>query len=373
MKIDHFDPPASNNDFAGNPALASAWSAQMSQNFDQGVNGVNQALAASGGTCQFYNPVTHGRTDPDLAPADITWNGFPRKFLGSGPGSPPNFAGAEAAISPGQSRSQDEYLEWHVIKNAAGQIISIQFTCEGYDYYEFLGMHAPDLVVALYQKFISPAVVKGDLFSNGKYQKLNHWNTRDGAMHLTHSANNLFAEVILAADATVRRKNATGVEVTSADTLCKCAQFGDSKRNSDPAIGAAVNALARQGRMLTLANPVGLYIDHLDDTSFRLPDGSMTTGWFQVLRGTAGHTLRAVFAPPPGSPFTVSDVKIGGTAVHFGGQIAQKITMKLTGVASVSNTIHNAPIPCVVSVGAAHLAVGMGAVSAARHPRRGEA
>src|SRR5262249_14997432 len=159
---------------------------------------------------------------------------------------------------------------------------------------------------------------------------LNHWNTADGAMHLTEPANNLFAEVQLAADATVRRKDNAGVEITSAIPLTRCAQFGDEGRNSDPAIGAGVNGFVRQGRMVTLANPVGLYIDPLDDSGFHLPDGSAATGWFRILRGVKGRTLRAVFEPPAGSAFTVSDVTIGGVPIQFGGQIAQKITMKLT-------------------------------------------
>jgi len=115
----------------------------------------------------------------------------------------------------------------------------------------------------------------------------------------------------------------------SAIPLTRCAQFGDERRNSDPAIGAGVNGLARQGRMVTLADPVGLYIDNLEDAGFRLPNGNPTTGWFKRLRGSDGHTIRAVFEPPDGSPFTVSDVTIGDTAITFGGQIAQHITMKL--------------------------------------------
>jgi len=360
MKIAQFDPPGNNGDFDGNPGLAAKWNKKMSDDFDSGVQDVNSTLAANGGgTSQFYNPVTHGLTDPDLTPAsvgDIPWNGFPRKFLGAGPGAPANFAVAEAPVSPGQARDQDEYLEWHVTKNAAQEIVSVQFTCEGYDYYDFLGKEAPDLLLGLYQKFISPAVKKAELFSGSQYQKLNKWNTHDGAMHLTQSANNLYAEVILAAQATVRRKDSAGVEVTSAIPLTKCASFGDERRNSDPAIGAGVNGFARQGRKITLANPVGLYIDHLDDAAFRLPDGAPTTGWFQVLRGSPGHTLRAVFAPPPGSAFTVSDVTIDTAAVKFGGQIAQHITMRLRGVASVDNTIHNSPVPCVGADAAMHAA-----------------
>jgi len=374
MKITQFDPPGNNGDFAGNPTLASKWSARISGYFDQGVQDVTTILAASGGTVQFYNPVTHGLTGPDVTPAsagNITWNGFPRKFLGSGPGAQPNFAGAEPNVSPGNARVQDEYLEWHVTK-AGGKITSVQFTCEGYDYYEFLGKEAPDLLLKLYQKFISPAIKKTDLFSGTTYNKLNRFNTRDGAMHLTQQANNLFAEVILGAEATVRRKDPAGHEITSAIPLTKCAQFGDEHRNSDPAIGAGVNGFARQGRMITLANPVGLYIDHLDDSGFRLPDGSSPSGWFQILRGTSTHILRAVFAPPAGSPFTVSDVKIGGVPVQFGGQIAQHITMRLTGVASVATTINNAPIACVGAAALANVALAAAAPTFAL-PKRGGA
>ena len=187
-------------------------------------------------------------------------------------------------------------------------------------------------------------------------------------MHLTQQANNLFAEVILAAEATVRRRDAVGREVTAAIPLTKCSQFGDARRNSDPTIGSGVNGFARQGRMITLANPVGLYIDHLDDAGFRLPGDLPVDGWFQILRGTPAHTLRAVFAPPRGAAFTVSDVTIGGIPIKFGGQIAQNITMRLTGVASVANNVQNTPIPCEGAGGAVHTAI---AVAASRLPTRG--
>lgn len=371
MKITRFDPPGNNTDFAGNAALAKKWSSHMSGYFDQGVQSVRQKLAA-GGTPQFYNPVTSGSAAPDVAGSAgvITWNGFPRKFLSTGPGVPTDFAGAEPAPTAGSARPQDEYLEWFV-KKTAGKITSIQFTCEGWDYYEFLNDNAPNVLLGLYQQFISPAVKLADLQrAGGRYNRLNKWNTKSGAMHLTETANNLFAEVILGAEATVRRKRPNGQEVVSAIPLTRCAGFGDATRNSDPAIGAAVNALARQGRMITLANPVGLYIDSLDDSAFRLPDGSPTTGWFQIVRGSAGLTLRAVFAPPPGSPFKVSDVKIGGVPVTFGGHIAQHITMKLVGVASVSQTVQNAPVPCAGVSPVAALAAAPEA-GPARPPRRG--
>ena len=186
-----------------------------------------------------------------------------------------------------------------------------------------------------------------DLMVGQKYNRVNRWNTVEGAMHLTHRANNLFAEVFLAASATVRRKK-NGRELTSSIALINCALYGDASRNSDPNIGAAVNGLARQGRLITLANPIGLYIDRLDDSGFRLPNGASPSGWFKIQRGKPGQVLRAVFEPPPGAPagLTVSDVTVDGQPLTFGGQIAQKITMKLTGVASVAQPVQNAPVGC---------------------------
>lgn len=377
MKIDHFDPPANNDDFGTDATLKALYSEKMSGIFDDCVDSVTSFLnSLGGGTCQFYNPVTHGRTDPDLAPAlgDVTWNGFPKRFLTSGPGGTTNFAAAEPALTPGHNRQQDEYLEWHAARDASGKITSVQFTCEGYDYYKFLGKNAPDALVALYKKYISSAVKKEDLFSGGQYDVLNRWNTTDGAMHLTHPANNLFAEVFLAASASVRRKNSSGVEVTASGPLINCAQFGAANRNSDPAIGVAVNGLARQGRMITLANPVGLYIDHMDQAGILLPDGTPATGWFRILRGVAGRTLRAVFEPPAGSPagITVSDLTIGGQAIKFGGQLAQRITMKLTAAASVATGVHNSPVGCgpIPDSGDSGTGLGLAAVDGDRPPSR---
>ncbi len=86
MKIDRFDPPGNNDDFGSDAALKEHWNQTMSGYFDTGVNSVTTYLAAhGGGTCQFYNPLTQRRTDPDLPPADLTWNGFPKNLSLPGP------------------------------------------------------------------------------------------------------------------------------------------------------------------------------------------------------------------------------------------------------------------------------------------------
>ncbi len=65
------------------------------------------------------------------------------------------------------------------------------------------------------------------------------------------------------------------------------------------------------------------------------------------MRGAFPLALRAVYALPPelaAQGLTVSDVKIGGTPIQFGGQLAERITMHIAGLASVAKDIHNAPV-----------------------------
>ena len=98
-----------------------------------------------------------------------------------------------------------------------------------------------------------------------------------------------------------------------------------------------------------MADPIGLYISEFDDSGFTLPDGSPATGFFKILRGVPGQALRCVFESTPEAVtagITVSDVSVDGEAIQFGGQIARKITMKLTGVASVATDVVSSPVGC---------------------------
>jgi hypothetical protein len=63
----------------------------------------------------------------------------------------------------------------------------------------------------------------------------------------------------------------------------------------------------------------------------------------------------------------VSDIRIGGTPIQFGGQIAQNITMRISGVASVAQTINNQRIPCI---GAEESPGGAAAAPSPEFPRR---
>ena len=377
-KYDAFNAPGNNPDFDNDANLASDWNQQMSTLFDTSVASVSAYLAHhGGGTCQLYNPVTNGRVEPDLAAAagDIPWNGFPKRYGAPGPGQSPDYAGAEAPTAAGSNRDQDEYLEWFVSRRG-GKIVSIQFTCEAWDYFDFLASKAPNKVLQLYQKLISPDVQMLDLFPNGEYDKLNKWNTEVGAMHLTHPANNLFAEVFLAASATVRRSQ-HGAEITRSIPLIRCSGYGDETRNSDPAIGVAVNGLARDGRHITLANPVGLYMSAFNGAGLTL-NGAPAGGFFKVVRGALPLGLRAVYELPAelaAQGLTVSDVKAGNAAIQFGGQIVERITMHIAGVASVAQDIQNTPVSVCGSVSQVNpqklnlAASPSGMVAALRSPR----
>jgi hypothetical protein len=116
--------------------------------------------------------------------------------------------------------------------------------------------------------------------------------------------------------------------------------MGGANRNSDPTIAATVNALARQGAMITLANPVGLYMDHIDLTGWEIPGGIAPQDCVQIVRGQPRLIERFV-VEVPGGEFDVSDIRIGGFPIAFGGQIAECITVKLVGAAAALHSVSN--------------------------------
>ncbi len=368
MKLVRFDPPANIDDFDAIPKQRDAWSEFLSASFDEEVKGVESELGV--GNSQFYNPIKIDTIAPQ-SEQDITWTGFPALIKRKHPGNKRAARKEADTPLPNGERPQDEYLEWFVTKQA-GKITQVTFTCEGPEYWEALAHGYPlsytgpktagatgdkQKLLALYQKYISPQVLMADLFVNGSYNRLNKWNTKNGAMHLNQRNNTLGAEINIAAQATILRQQG-GVILTDPDKLIRCGLYGAPGRASDPTIGAIVNALARDGFFVTLQNPVGLYIDSLDTTGWKKPNGSpVDPGYWRILRGTTGKILRAVYQVPAAEGFTVGDISIGGEKIEFGGQIAEKITMKLTGLAFSKGKFKNPAQACVTGVSAAAFAV----------------
>ncbi|MFY0534578.1 hypothetical protein [Nannocystis pusilla] len=181
---------------------------------------------------------------------------------------------------------QDEYCEWSVTRNAQGQIVRIDFTCENPEYWNTLWMVSPQRVVELYRSTLDkPQIALEDLYlrdatgnpvidaSTGRptYNPLNKWNSgtnstasAGGAMHLTSTPNTLQTEIGLGSTATTPRTSGNA----NPNTLICCAQYGQIGRNSDPHIGQSVNLTvtppnpAIPSAKATLANPPGLYIQN---------------------------------------------------------------------------------------------------------------
>ena len=391
--LQRFDPPAFLTDYDGIPGQREAWHNFVSRCFAASIAGeadkVLRADGSRGGAVQFYNPAVADPGGPVVAQA-ILWNAFPKELLrrwgreramieadrlyplghyrdGAGQGS----AGFEAALY----RPQDEYCEWHVVRDPdTNKIVRVTFSSEPPEYWEAMfgtpidpGDGTPlafpgdrDRVLALYRTLVGPQVAMNDLIcaaeirgpdgsvyvQQGQYNPYNKWNTTHGIVHLCAPPNALTAEIQLGADATVLYRNATGEPVVEPSALICCAGFGGPDRNSDPTIGATVNALARAGAMVTLPNPVGLYMDHIDLAGWQAPAGVRVADCMRVERGTPGMIERLVIEVPSGGG-TVGDLTIGGEPIIYGGQIAECITVKLIGGAAQLGAVRNAPTQCV--------------------------
>ena len=219
----------------------------------------------------------------------------------------------------------------------------------------------PMRVLTLYRELVSPLVEMQDLIcqaeirdpvgtvfaKEGQYNPYNKWNTTHGIVHLCAPPNSITAEIQLGADATVLYRNADGDPVVTPGALICCAAFGGPDRNSDPTIGATVNALARVGALITLPNPVGLYMDHIDLAGWEAPLGIEVEECVRIVRGAPGMIERLVVEAPINSGLTVGDLTIGGEPIEYGGQIAECITVKLIGGATKLGSIQNAPTACV--------------------------
>lgn len=340
------------------------WSDWISTRLDQAAAG--DPGENDGPRQQFFNPAS-SPPDPGAITADISWTAFPRAIQIASASDQQRWRRADSTRD-----NQDEYCEWSVERDPSNKITRVTFTSEGPEYWEALAEWQPDTVLALYQQHVSPRVRRQDLFPGGSYDPRNAWNnsTAGGAMHLIQRNNSLAAEIELAAAATiVRRRN--GTILTTAQELIACSQYGAPERHSDPHIGASVNALARQGARISLADPIGLCIADLTTLGWATPDGSDPKSYWSITRGTKDKALRAVYEVPAAAGFTVGDITINGRAIQFGAQIADFITIKLTGLATPfdPNQVHVVD-RCRGAVAPAPGAGLVAAAPAARAPQR---
>lgn len=311
--------------------LRKGWTDEVSSTFKQSVAGVRKSL---------------GRTPWLIAPPgvkedgerDITWNAYPKQR-----------GGDEAAVDKNRG-AQDEYCEWAVERNAGGEIVRVVVTTETPDYFTWLAGNDPDRVVQLYKRFVAPDVEWGDLVGpDGSYDPANSRNlneSNDRIMHMAQVNNYLSAAVTLAAAASIPVVDVHGDPVSDEQQLITCVPFGQKGRHSDPHIGAVVNELVRSVGKVSFANPPGLYIHAIRLNAFETPDDSSMEEWREYERGVDGYRTRVVFRPPPGSPYTLSNLKVDDEPLATGGQIAQQVTVRLTGAVFSSQEALTEPLVC---------------------------
>jgi len=330
------DAPGGLTDFT--PAQAQEWSAFISNFIDFNIATYNLT--------QFFNPTT---TDiaADATEKKIDWTAFPKVVENAAGGSDVLRWTLADADRLGR---QDEYCEWHVTRNAAGKIVKVEFTSEGPEYWSFLFDRDPDKVLAHYHKYVDPAVNLADLIDgNGEYNPANRWNNpqQGGKLaHLGHRNNTLGAFVNIGARSTIIRRRPDGTIMTGETELIDCGLYGGRDRHSDPHIGGEVNALARMGATITMANPVGLSMDGLFPLGWEVPDGSDPREFWHVDRGVDAHQMRTRFEVPTDRGFVVGDIRINGREIEFGAMIADFIRVKLVGLAHEFNQHLTPPRDC---------------------------
>ncbi len=397
--LQRFDPPAFLSDFDSIPGQREAWHEFVSRTFDAVIAAerprVRGAKRGVSGVVQFFNPSSYDPGGPLIEQA-VTWNAFPKELLrrfgraralieadrlwplsayhfGYDPDLPTHTgAGASHATDAWFYRPTVEYCEWHVTRDPdSNKIRRVALTSEPPEYWQAMFGESLDpgdgrpirfpgdraLVLDLYRKLVSPHVqledllvkqsfrgAQGETYQSGSYNPYNQWNTSFGAIHLNAPPNQLGAEIQLGGDGTILRRSAGGETIVDPDVLIAYAGYGGANRNSDPTIGATVNALARLGAMVTLVNPVGLYMDHIDLSGWQVPHGVHPQDCVKIERGSARMIERLLVEVPPQTGLALSDVTIGGEPIRFGGQVAECVTVKLVGGAGALGSVNNAPI-----------------------------
>ncbi len=286
-------------------------------------------------------------------------------------------------------RPQDEYLEWHTVRDPqTGAVLRIDFTSEPPEYWSFLAEQDAELAATVYSELLDEQVDTDDIifpgdvfcprflvntneviylghvrladqridfparFEAGNYNPDNTWNTKRGAVHLIQRNNTLLAEINLAANATRRFAVRPDLQAQiDRFTLTACGGFGGLNRNSDPSIGSFVNTLALDNHRVMVSNPLGLFISEVQLGGFRDPQGNsvdrdeiLTTvrGDWNDEPGRA-RVVRFSIHPPEGAGYTLDQCTFNDHALDTGGPIARKTFIAVHGIAE-PGTLQN-PLP----------------------------
>jgi hypothetical protein len=317
-----FSPPGRLTDLTADADLQ-AWSDVVDGALDSAIASLVASVGAE--NAQLVNPLTRPIDDPRRR--IIPWFTFAEDVWDFRRRTEARVHADDPANRRPASRGQNEYSEWFTHRDASGRVTAVDITTELPDYWNFLaGRLSRAAFTAIYRAWANPAATEADLFSGpgGLYNPLNPFNTTRGTMHMINNINNLPAALGLIWDATMWRFRGTAVV-----DVQDCGLGGP--HHADPTVIAHFNRLAREGRFITLQDPVGIYILGVDTDGWKTPDASPPETLVRYVRGNP--PVRARVAPPAGAAWTLSEVTIGGEPIRWGSQIAERTTVAV--IASV--------------------------------------
>jgi len=346
------------------PAQLAAWSAALSSMTNRSVA---SATGSFGGP-----PAVVADGSPGLGDvAAIDWAGEPARVLNFLPTADPAdlyafFDWMTPLGQLGRALAHEEYLEWRVVRDAAGAIARVELTCEAMDYWRVLAAEAPDRLIALAAEFSGEAVGSVDVIDlfgvdpqaatpaerannfaarneSGLEQpaQSNYNNGVKSILCMAQTPNTIAAAIDLAVFAAyprVVREDGAERALTGPEAIATGTQSAVSCRNSDPTIVGVVMGAACAGQKVALTDPVGLYMAAFNRNGVTLNGAALPESWLTYSRGKAkddnplGEPLfqRLVIAPPPGSAATIGDLRdSNGDPVVTGGQLAREQHIQL--------------------------------------------
>lgn len=321
------------------PGLLSELSAEALESWSVTMTDHTAQFASRFG--RYFDP-TAPDASAEVTSATIVWSASPARLL-------VELTDRERWATADSTRDQqDEYCEWRTTRDTHGRLTSVVFSTEVPEYWDHIAENDRELLVALYREHVDPGVLEADLFDvEGIYKRNNKWNnaTSVGMAHLRQQSNTLLAALDLAAEATVQRADASGRRVEDRRELVACGHLGEPLRNSDPQIADIINDTVAAGSAVTLATPLGLYLDRLQSASFRTPDGTDPATFWTPIRGAEGHVVRARFEVPSELEYVLADVTVDGRPLEFGTQVADKVRIRIDALVTDS-AVPLTTMPC---------------------------
>lgn len=271
----------------------------------------------------------------------------------------------------GRRRLQEEYVEWRVVRDGDGGLCRVEMTTELSDWWRVLAAHAPAEALRVAAEFadeealasealfgavdpfareVSPQQ-REEAFAAQMLEPPGPYNSERALCCMVNPSNSLGAIVALVSAAAFpfAIEGSDGRGVPARQTIPLFAEAAQDGRSSDPLLVERLSRLASEGRLIALDDPVGVFIQGVERTRLRCPDGRpVPAEWFTFERdaGPGGRSARArfqrmTFEVPAGEGLRLSDLVDVATEepIEFGGQVADLVQLAISLRVSAPNAV----------------------------------